>query len=190
MVTGIDAAAASCAPIGDMVKNLGDALLGNMGFGLMIIVAIVTAIAVVGTTLACINTGVRVTYAMAKDKEAPSFLGFLHSRHATPHTAVYAITIASAIIGGFGVLSVTNLTAVTFFSNIGTFILYGMTNLIALIAFLRHPQRNVFTHIIVPVLGFLANILMLFAVLYLGILGGGDTQTAAMMSIIATAVWV
>jgi hypothetical protein len=31
---------------------------------------------------------------------------------------------------------------------------------------------------------------MLFAVLYLGILGGGDTQTAAMWSIIATGVWL
>jgi hypothetical protein len=31
---------------------------------------------------------------------------------------------------------------------------------------------------------------MLVAVLYLGILGGGDTQTAAMWSIIATAAWL
>ncbi len=71
---GIDAVAASGAPIGDMVKNLGDVLLGNMGFVLMILVAISVAIAVVGTTLACMNTGVRVTYAMSKDKELPSFL--------------------------------------------------------------------------------------------------------------------
>ncbi len=190
VVTGIDAAAASSAPIGDMVKNLGDALLGNMGFVLMIVVAISVAMAVIGTTLACMNTGVRVTYAMSKDKEVPSFLGFLHPKHATPHAGVLAMTIASAVIGAFGVLSVVNLTAITFWSNIGTFILYGMTNLIALVAFLRHPQRNAFTHIVVPVLGTLANIAMLVAVLYLGILGGGDTQTAAMYSIVATAVWV
>ena len=130
------------------------------------------------------NTGVRVTYAMSKDKEVPSFLGFLHPKHATPHAGVWAMTIASAVIGAFGVLSVVNLTAITFWSNIGTFILYGMTNLIALVAFLRHPQRNVLTHIVVPILGTIANIAMLFAVLYLGILGGGDTQTAAMYSII------
>ena len=190
VVTGIGAAAASSAPIGDMVKNLGDVLLGNMGFALMIIVACSVGIAVVGTTLACMNTGVRVTYAMSKDKEVPSFLGFLHPKHATPHAGVWAMTIASAVIGAFGVLSVVNLTAITFWSNIGTFILYGMTNLIAFVAFLRHPQRNAFTHIVVPVLGSIANIAMLFAVLYLGILGGGDTQTAAMYSIIATVVWL
>ncbi len=190
VVTGIDAAAASSAPIGDMVKNLGDALLGNMGFILMIAVAISVALAVIGTTLACMNTGVRVTYAMSKDKEVPSFLGFLHAKHATPHAGVLAMTIASAVIGAFGVLSVVNLTAITFWSNIGTFILYGMTNLIALVAFMRHPQRNAITHIVVPILGALANIGLLFAVLYLGILGGGDTQTAAMWSIIATVVWL
>ncbi len=100
------------------------------------------------------------------------------------------MTIASAVIGAFGVLSITNLTAITLWSNIGTFILYGMTNLIAFVAFLRHPQRNAFTHIAVPILGALANIAMLIAVLYLGVLGGGDTQTAAMWSIIATVVWV
>ena len=190
VVTGIDAAAASSAPIGDMVLNLGNALLGNIGFPLMIVVATTVAIAVIGTTLACMNTGVRVTYAMAKDKEMPSFLGFLHAKHATPHTGILAMTVASAVIGAFGVLSVVNLTAITFWSNIGTFILYGMTNLIALVAFLRHPQRNAFTHIVVPILGAIANIVMLFAVLYLGILGGGDTQTAAMWSLIATAVWL
>jgi len=190
VVTGLDAAAASSAPIGDMVQNLGNVLLGNMGFLLMIIVAFTVAIAVVGTTLACVNTGVRVTYAMSKDKEMPSFLGFLHAKHATPHTGILAMTVASAAIGAFGVLSVVNLTAITFWSNIGTFILYGMTNLIALVAFLRHPQRNALTHIVVPVLGAFANIVMLFAVLYLGILGGGDTQTAAMWSIIATGVWL
>jgi amino acid transporter len=190
VVTGFDAAAASSAPIGDMCKNLGDALFGNLGFALMIIVAITVAIAVVGTTLACMNTGVRVTYAMSKDKEAPSFLGFLHPKHATPHTAVWAMMIVSAVIGGFGVLSVTNLTAVTFLSNVGTFVLYGMTNLIALVAFLRHPQRNALTHTVVPILGAIANFAMLLAVIYLGILGGGDTQTAAIMAIIGTAIWV
>ncbi|MGD0153051.1 MAG: APC family permease [Thermacetogeniaceae bacterium] len=189
-VSGIAAAAASGAPIGDMCKLLGDSLLNNSGFILMIVVAISVAIAVFGTTLACMNTGVRVTYAMAQDGEVPSLLNVLHHKHATPHTAVWVITVVSAVIGAVGVLSITNLTAVTLLSNIGTFLLYGMTNLIALIAFLRHPQRNVLTHIIVPVLGCLANIGMLLAVLYLGILGGGITQTAAMAAIVVTVIWL
>lgn len=189
LVHGIDAAAASSAPVGDMVQNLGNALFNHMGFVLMILVAISVAIAVVGTTLACMNTGVRVTYAMSKDKEVPSFLGFLNPKFSTPHGGVVAMAVASAAIGAFGVVSVVNLTAVTLWSNIGTFILYGMTNLIALVAFFRHPQRNVITHIFVPIVGALANVAMLVAVMYLGILGGGDTKTAALYAIIATAVW-
>jgi len=100
------------------------------------------------------------------------------------------MTVVSAVVGAYGVLSITGLTAVTLLSNIGTFLLYGMTNLIALVAFLRHPSRNILTHIAVPVLGLLANIGMLLAVIYLGILGGGMTQVSAMVAIIATLIWL
>ena len=172
-----------------MVKNLGNVLLHNSGFALMILVALTVAIAIFGTTLACMNTGVRVTYAMSKDKEVPSALGILHHHHATPHNGVWAITIASAIIGGFGVISIVNLTAVTLLSNVGTFILYGMTCLIALVAFLRHPKQNKLTHVVIPILGFVANFGMLLAIFYLGILGGGDTRTAALLAIVSAIVW-
>lgn len=188
--TGLAAAAASGAPVGDMVKILGDVLLGNIGFVLMITISVTVAIAVFGSILACMNTGVRVTYAMAKDKEVPSVLGMLHPQYATPHTGVWIITIISAIVGGFGVLTVTNLLAITFLQNIGTFVVYGLTNMIALIAFLRHPQRNVLTHIIVPILGLITNVGMLIGIFYLGILGGGSTRESAIISIVATAVWV
>ena len=83
--TGIAAAAASGAPIGDMCKILGDTLLNHSGFALMIVVAISVAIAVFGTTLACMNTGVRVTYAMAQDGEVPSMLNV--SAPSACHTA-------------------------------------------------------------------------------------------------------
>lgn len=187
---GLAAAASSTAPIGDMVRILGDTLLGGNGFVLMIIVAVSVAIAVFGSTLACMNTGVRITYAMAKDKEVPSVLGTLDPKYATPHTAVLIITIVSALIGAIGSINVTNLTAVTLVSNIGTFTLYGMTNIISLVAFKRSKKRNPITHIIVPMLGFLANIGMLVAVLYLGILGGGSTKTAAIAAILATIAWL
>lgn len=186
---GLDAAAQSGAPIGDMVQNLGNVLLHNSGFVLMILVAISVAIAIFGSTLSCMNSAVRITYAMSKDQEVPSILGMLHSKHATPHAGVWIITIASAVLGGFGVISVRNLTAVTLFSNVGTFIIYGMTNLISMIAFMKHPSQNKILHVLVPFLGFFANIGMLVAVFYLGILGGGDTKIAAMEAILATAVW-
>ncbi len=187
--TGFAAAGTSQAPIGDMVRNLGDVMLASIGFPLLLAIAVTVAIAVFGTTLACMNTGVRLTYAMGKDEEVPAILGLLHGRHATPHFAVVVMGAASAVIGGFGVLSVTNLTAVTFLSNIGTFLLYGITNFVALVAFRRAPRARIVKHVIVPVLGVVTNIAMLLAVMYLGFLGGGDTRTAALISILATAVW-
>lgn len=187
---GIAAAAVSGAPIGDMVQNLGNVLLNNSGFICMIVVAISVAIAVFGTTLSCMNTGVRVTYAMAKDDEMPTVLNALHIKHATPHTAVIAITIASAILGAFAVINITTLTAVTLISNIGTFLLYGMTNLIALVAFAKTPKKNVITAVIVPILGALANIGMLVAVIILGIVAGGATMASALIAIGVSIVWL
>ncbi len=189
VLTGFDAAGLSQAPIGDMTRILGDSLLGGIGFVLLLAIALTVAIAVFGTTLAAMNTGVRLTYAMGKDEEVPAILGMLHGKYATPHFGVWVMAAVSAVIGGFGVLSVMNLTAVTFLSNIGTFLLYGLTNLVAWVAFRKTPKVRTVKHVLVPLLGAGANVAMLLAVIYLGILGGGDTKAAALISIIATAVW-
>ncbi|HEV2281002.1 MAG TPA: APC family permease [bacterium] len=190
LLSGYDAAGFSQAPIGDMVRSLGDTMLGGIGFPLLLVIALTVAIAVFGTTLACMNTGVRLTYAMGRDEEVPAILGLLHGRYATPHFGVWLMAIVSAVIGGFGVLSVVNLTAVTFLSNIGTFLLYGLTNFVAFVAFRRAPKAHTVKHVLVPILGVIANVGMLLAVIYLGILGGGDTRTAALISLVAAAAWL
>lgn len=186
---GIQAAAASDAPIGDMARTLGDSLLNHSGFMLMIIVAVTVVIAVFGSTLACMNTGVRITYAMAKDEEMPSVLGVLDPKYATPHVAVVLITIISAFVGAVGTISVTNLSTITLVSNIGTFVLYGMTNLISFVAFRKDKNRSIVFHIIVPIFGFLANLSMLLSVLYLGILGGGTTKISSILAVLIAAIW-
>lgn len=187
---GMDAAAVSGAPIGDMVQNLGNVLLNHSGFICMIAVAVTVAIALFGSTLSCMNTGVRVTYAMAKDDEMPTVLKVLNIKHATPHTAVFAITIVSIVIGAFAVINITTLTAVTYISNIGTFLLYGMTNLIALVAFSKQPKRNPITTILVPVLGAAANLGMLVAVIALAVFAGGSTMASAVIAIGFSVVWL
>jgi hypothetical protein len=53
----------------------------------------------IGTTLSCINTGARVTYAMGKDQEAPEHFGMLHSKNLTPHRAIWTLAIISAVVG-------------------------------------------------------------------------------------------
>ncbi|HEX7492104.1 MAG TPA: APC family permease [Candidatus Limnocylindrales bacterium] len=187
---GYTAAAASGAPIGDMIKQIGDVMLGGTGFWLMIILAATVLIALIGTTLACLNTGVRITYVMGRDKEVPGILGMLHFRHATPHYGVIALAIVSAVLGGYAVLSADNLLQITLASNTGTFLVYGMTCALVLVAFGHNHKRNLVKHVIVPVLGLLANLGMLAGVVYMSVSAGGSTQTDTLIALGIVGVWI
>ncbi len=182
-------AAASAGPLGDIVRISTNALFGGGGFVVMLIVAAAVAAAVLGTTLACLNTGVRVTYAISRDTEVPQPLGRLNPRYGTPALGTWVLTAVSAGIGAFGVLSLRNLTTVILLSNFGTFLLYGVTCLIAVVA-LSKERRSILTKYIVPLAGFAANMVMMVAVVWLGIIGGGDTQAAAFAAIVITAIWM
>jgi basic amino acid/polyamine antiporter, APA family len=96
----MQSAAGSAAPVGDMMIIVGDALLGQ-GHGryFMLAEAVTVFLALIGTTLACMNTGARVTYAMGKDDEAPEHFGMLHAKTLTPHRAVRTLSFITAFIG-------------------------------------------------------------------------------------------
>jgi len=93
-------ASTSAAPIGDMMIMVGDALLGQ-GHGkyFMLVEAITVFLALIGTTLSCMNTGARVTYAMGKDDEAPEHFGMLHAKSLSPRSAIWTLAVISAVIG-------------------------------------------------------------------------------------------
>src|SRR5579883_2470444 len=93
------AAKGSAAPIGDMMVLVGNALLGGHGQAFMLVEAFTVFLALIGTTLSCINTGARVTYAMGRDEEVPSHFGLLHGKNNTPHRSIWTLAILSAIIG-------------------------------------------------------------------------------------------
>jgi amino acid transporter len=98
-------AANSAAPIGDMMIMVGDALFGaGNGRTFMLVQAFTVFLAILGTTLACMNTGARVTYAMGKDREAPEHFGFLHGKNLTPHRAIWTLAAISAVIGCIAVV--------------------------------------------------------------------------------------
>jgi amino acid transporter len=93
-------ASSSAAPIGDMMIIVGDALLGQ-GHGkyFMLAEALTVFLALIGTTLSCMNTGARVTYAMGKDDEAPEHFGMLHAKSLSPRRAIWTLAVISAVIG-------------------------------------------------------------------------------------------
>lgn len=96
----MQSAAGSAAPIGDMMIVVGDALFGpGHGRTFMLVEAFTVFLALIGTTLSCMNTGARVTYAMGKDKEVSNNFGLLHNQNLTPHRAVWTLAAISAVIG-------------------------------------------------------------------------------------------
>ncbi len=97
-------ATGSAAPIGDMMVVIGDAIFGQgHGRAFMLVEAFTVFLAIIGTTLSCMNTGARVTYAMGKDQELPDHFGALHATNLTPHRAIWTLAAISAVIGVIGV---------------------------------------------------------------------------------------
>jgi amino acid transporter len=166
----------------------------SAGWWFMFIEAITVFLAMIGTTLSCINTGARVTYAMGRDDEISTNLGVLHGKNNTPHKCIWLLATISVFVGIYGVLFYlcgpsasaaldTNLSAdqkasiwykgvlgftlaakipnsliiITLISNFGTFLLYMMSCLVAMVAFHEHHMHNPIKHIFIPLFGILAN---------------------------------
>jgi APA family basic amino acid/polyamine antiporter len=189
VVTGMDAAAASSAPLGDLAILVGNRLLGGIGFGLMITIAVTVVLALLASTLSCMNTAARVSYAMARDKEMPELLGALDGRFASPARAIWVLVAVSCVIAAIGVQSVVGLTGIALASNFGTFALYGMTCLWTMVAFSGRRDTSVVRHIIVPMLGVMANVAMLGAIIYLYIIGGPDSKKEAYICFGIAGAW-
>ena len=96
----MQSASNSAAPIGDMMIVVGNSMFGPGGGRIfMLVEAFTVFLALIGTTLSCMNTGARVTYAMGKDNEVPEHFGMLHSESLTPHRAIWTLAAISAVVG-------------------------------------------------------------------------------------------
>jgi amino acid transporter len=198
-VCGIDAAAVSSAPIGDMAVQFGDSLLGGFGFAFMIVLASTVAIAILGTTLAAINTGVRISFAMAQDAEMPEIMGLMHGKYATPYMGVWMMVAVSAVVGSIGVAghkifggdsNIVYLTGITLASNLGTFILYGLICVLTIVAFVGTKEFGFIKHVTIPILGLVANIIMVLAIFIIGIDTGGTTADATYLALGLSGTWL
>jgi amino acid transporter len=188
-LTGMSAAAASSAPIGDLAKLIGNSLMPGLGFGLMITMAITVGIAVIGTTLSCMNTAMRVSAGMAADRELPSSLGFIHTEYITPHVSLATLILVTSVVAAIGVRSVVGLIGITLASNLGTFILYGLTCIWTIVAFKGREGFNIIKHGIIPVAGVIANIVMTIGILYLYIIGNADAKAEAKICFMIAGGW-
>jgi amino acid transporter len=190
-LTGINAAAASGAPIGDMAIQIGNAFLGGNGFAFMLIIATTVAIAIVGTTLAAMNTGVRISFAMAQDSEIPDVMGLLHDKYATPFMGLVIMVVVSGIVGSIGVLGgVVALTGITLASNLGTFFLYALICGLTYVAFAGDRGFNFIKHAIIPFLGLVTNVVMVLGIFVIGIESGGSTAQSTYLALGISVGWL
>ena len=188
---GIAAAAASGAPIGDMAIQIGNVFLGGNGFAFMLVIAATVVIAIVGTTLAAMNTGVRISFAMAQDAEMPDIMGLLHNEYATPMMGIIIMIIVSGVIGTVGILGgVVALTGITLASNLGTFILYALICGLTVVAFSGKADFNFFKHATLPILGLIGNIILVLTIFIVGIITGGSTAQETYLALGISAVWL
>jgi basic amino acid/polyamine antiporter, APA family len=187
--TGLAAAAASSAPLGDLTQILGNAIIPGIGFGLMITMAVTVAIAIIGTTLSAMNTAMRITAGMADARELPSGLSFIHPNFRTPHMALVALVIAVSIVGIVGIQSVVGLTGIALASNLGTFILYGLTCVWTIIAFKGRKDFSALKHALIPSLGVVVNLLMTVAIIYLYATGNADAKAEAKICFMLAGGW-
>ena len=95
----------------------------------------------------------------------------------------------SCLIAAIGVQSVVGLTGIALASNFGTFVLYGLTCVWTILAFLERHERNMVRHLIIPVLGLIANVTMLGAILYLYVIGNADAQREAYICFAIAGGW-
>jgi APA family basic amino acid/polyamine antiporter len=96
-------ATGSAAPIGDLMIMVGNTIFGpGNGRIFMLVEAFTVFLALIGTTLSCMNTGARVTYAMGKDDELSGGLGSLHHKTLTPHRAIWTLATIAAVLGCLG----------------------------------------------------------------------------------------
>jgi amino acid transporter len=206
-----------------MLVILGNALLGGHGQAFMLLEALTVFLALIGTTLSCINTGARVTYAMGRDAEVPEHFGLLHGENLTPHRAIWTLATISAVLGAYaalyffagsaapddktiatlphnlwyavGMSSNASLSAlpnglalVTLVSNFGTFALYGLTNIVAIVAFREHHEFSGLKHMVIPIFGAVANFACM-AFYVIGPIEGLGSVKEPLMAVGISVIW-
>jgi nitrogen regulatory protein PII len=155
----------------------------------MITMAVTVVIAIIGTTLSCMNTAIRVSAGMAGGRELPKMMGFIHQKFSTPHVAVGAMVIVSSVIAAIGVRSVVGLTGITLASNFGTFVLYGLTCVWTIIAFKKREDFSILKHGLIPVLGVIGNVIMVVAIVYLYSIGNADSKAEVDICFLIAGAW-
>lgn len=121
---------------------------------------------ILGSLIGLVNSQARILFSSGREGLLPEFLGKIHPRHQTPHSAIWIfLAIAVSLILGFGLIG--NVAPLKYFGYAGTLgtipiiLTYMLTNLALPLYVIRHrrSELDVLRHILLPVAG---TVVMLF----------------------------
>ena len=81
-----------------------------------------------------------------------------------------------------------SLLTITLASNFGTFLLYGLSCVICMVAYHKHPKYNPVLHMLIPLFGLFAN-LACMAFYLIGPFMGYGTKMEPLLALGIAAVW-
>jgi amino acid transporter len=158
---------ASRLPFIDGLKNAAPALL---------VVAYVAGVtSILGSLIGLVNSQARILFSSGREGLLPQFLGKIHPRHQTPHTAIWIFLIISVVlILGFGLLAgVAPLDYFGFAGTLGTIpiiLTYMLTNLALPVYVIRFHRSDldILRHILLPIAGTLVMLFPLWGLIQPG----------------------
>ncbi len=133
---------------------------------LLIVAYIAGVTSIMGSLVGLVNSQARILFNSGREGLLPAFLGKIHPRHQTPHSAMWVFLItAVALVLGFGLFG--GVAPLAYFGFAGTLgaipiiLIYMLANLALPVYVIRYHrgELNIIRHILMPIVG---TLVMLF----------------------------
>jgi amino acid transporter len=126
------------------------------GHWLSVLTAVATAVAWgFANSLVAQAATSRLLYAMARDRQLPSFLAKVHPTRRVPVNATLAVAVISLALGWYMTTRDDGITLLSTLVNFGALTAFLLLHVSVVVHFvIRHKSRDYLRHLVVPVIGF------------------------------------
>jgi amino acid transporter len=142
---------------------------------LLLVAYIAGVTSILGSLIGLVNSQARILFNSAREGLLPEFLGKIHPRHQTPHSALWVfLLIAVGLVLGFGLLgSVAPMDYFGFAATLGAIpviLTYVLTNLALPVYVIRHHRADfeIVRHLVLPGEGTLVMLIPLWGLIQPG----------------------
>lgn len=102
----------------------------------------------------------RVLYSMGRDKKLPKVLAKVHPKYQTPYVSTILVAVISLAVGLFFQNQISNLTILVNFGALTSFLLLHISVINHYM--IRQKSKNLFKHLIMPLIGFVVVAYVLY----------------------------